>query len=84
VEVAGKTVVITGASSGLGRATALELSRVGARVVLAARRAAALEDVATLCRTAGGEALPRLDVASLFGWLLGHYATLAVQRLARG
>lgn len=52
-----KTVVVTGASSGLGRAAALELSRRGARVVLAARRAQALEDVASACRAAGGDAL---------------------------
>jgi NAD(P)-dependent dehydrogenase (short-subunit alcohol dehydrogenase family) len=31
-----------------------------------------------------GQRPPRIDVASLLGWLLGHYATLAVQRLARG
>lgn len=48
---------MTGASSGIGRATALDFARRGGRVVLAARRAAALEDVARECREAGGEAL---------------------------
>jgi NAD(P)-dependent dehydrogenase (short-subunit alcohol dehydrogenase family) len=53
----GKIVVVTGASSGLGRAAAIELSRKGARVVLAARRRWALEDTAEQCRRVGPEAL---------------------------
>ena len=52
-----KVVVITGASSGIGRATALLCARRGASVVLAARRQEALDDVADLCRAAGGEAV---------------------------
>jgi short-subunit dehydrogenase len=44
--LAGKNVVITGASSGIGRATAIEMARRGARVAIAARRADALENVA--------------------------------------
>jgi NAD(P)-dependent dehydrogenase (short-subunit alcohol dehydrogenase family) len=50
-------VVITGASSGLGRATAVELARRGASLVLAARRNEALEDTARQCRNAGGSAI---------------------------
>jgi NAD(P)-dependent dehydrogenase (short-subunit alcohol dehydrogenase family) len=53
----GQVVVVTGASSGLGRAAALELARRGARVVLAARGLAALRDAAAECRRYGGEAL---------------------------
>lgn len=55
--LAGEVVVVTGASSGLGRAAAFELARVGARVVLAGRSAETLEDTAALCRNAGGEAI---------------------------
>lgn len=53
-----KVAVITGASSGIGRATALEFSKKGYSVVLAARRVRELEDVAEECRTHGVSALP--------------------------
>lgn len=50
-------VVITGASSGIGRATALEFARCGANVALAARREEALQDVARECEACGVQAL---------------------------
>jgi short-subunit dehydrogenase len=48
-----KTVVITGASSGIGRAAALEFARRGANLILGARRGEMLEDVARGCRELG-------------------------------
>ncbi|HEX9164148.1 MAG TPA: SDR family oxidoreductase [Thermoanaerobaculia bacterium] len=56
MEIKQKMVIITGASSGIGRATALEFARRGANVVLAARRAAELENVAVQCRSLGVDA----------------------------
>lgn len=56
-------VVITGASSGIGRATALEFARRGATVVLVARRADALSELAVECAHLGGRAqVAPLDV----------------------
>lgn len=49
----GKNVVITGASSGIGRAAALEFARRGANLIVGARRGEMLEDVARRCRELG-------------------------------
>ena len=56
----GKTAVVTGASAGIGRATALRLATLGANVVLAARRAERLGHVADEIQRSipGGRALP--------------------------
>lgn len=55
--LAGKRVVITGAGSGIGEATALLFAREGARVALIGRRPQPLEDVAAKVAADGGTAL---------------------------
>ena len=53
----GKVFLVTGASSGIGRAVALAAAKDGARVALVARSADALEAVAAEARALGGEAI---------------------------
>jgi NADP-dependent 3-hydroxy acid dehydrogenase YdfG len=58
-----RTAVVTGASSGIGAATAIRLAEAGYRVVLTARRAERLADVAQQITAAGGSAeVYQLDV----------------------
>lgn len=57
LQVRDKVVVITGASSGIGQATAELFARNGARLVLAARDEAALQTVVEGCRQMGGQAV---------------------------
>ena len=55
--IEGKVVVITGASSGLGEATARHLSAQGAAVVLGARRADRIRSLVDALSASGGKAL---------------------------
>lgn len=54
----GKTGIVTGAGSGMGKAAALRMAGCGARVVLVGRRAEPLEEVAHEIEAAGGKAAP--------------------------
>ncbi len=76
--VADKVVLITGASSGVGKASALRLARAGATVLLVARRAQLLEELRDEIRAGGGraEAYP-CDLADV-----DAVAALAEQALA--
>lgn len=64
MQLEGKRIVITGASTGIGEALALALARRGARLLLAARDAAKLQQVANACAQAGAQvAIQATDVA---------------------
>jgi short-subunit dehydrogenase len=66
VELRNAVVVVTGASAGIGEATAIAFAQRGARVVLAARRLDRLEDLAERIERAGGRALAlKCDVADV-------------------
>lgn len=61
----GKVAVVTGAASGIGRATAVGFAGAGARVVVADRDPGGAEETVGMIRRAGGDAVPvRVDVAS--------------------
>lgn len=84
-EIAGRSVVITGASSGFGKGTALELARSGANLILAARRDALLDQLAHECESAGGSALAvptdvgvRGEVEKLAQAALGRFGRIDV------
>jgi NAD(P)-dependent dehydrogenase (short-subunit alcohol dehydrogenase family) len=62
-ELEGKVAIVTGATSGIGRATALRFAEAGAQVALVGRNAQALNVVAGEIQVAGGKALAiRADV----------------------
>lgn len=78
----GKVIAITGASSGIGEATALRLAESGARVVLGARRLERLEELASRITNAGGEvAFAHTDVTQRDD--LTHLVNLALERYGK-
>ena len=57
--IKGKVIIITGASSGIGEATAYKLASAGAKLVLGARREDKLRAIADKIKADGGEAIYR-------------------------
>ena len=83
--VKGKVVAITGASSGIGKAIAIEAAKNGAKVVLGARRSEQLQQLVAEIRSAGGEAVcTKIDVKDkgdldrLVNLAVEHYGKLDV------
>lgn len=82
-DLAGKTFIITGASSGIGAATARALGRAGSHVVLAARREAPCRSLAQSIENSGGRAwvvptdwTQELQVKRLVDQTVQHFGAL--------
>lgn len=62
-DLTGKSILVTGASSGIGRACAVAAAQLGATVILTSRRLASLEDTLALC-SGNGHSIVVGDIAS--------------------
>jgi len=79
MELNGKTAIVTGSGTGIGRALALEFARCGANVVCCARREDKVQETARLIEEAGGNALAMsVDVTDL-----AQVQNMAAQTLGR-
>jgi NADP-dependent 3-hydroxy acid dehydrogenase YdfG len=83
--IKGKVIAITGASSGMGKAIAIELAKNGAKVVLGARRTEQLQQLVEEIKSTGGEATcikidvkNKADLVCLVNTAVEHYGKLDV------
>ncbi|WP_449387716.1 SDR family oxidoreductase [Chryseobacterium lineare] len=83
--IKGKVIAITGASSGIGKAIAIELSKNGAKVVLGARRTEQLQQLVKEIKNTGGEAIfsqidvkDKADLVRFVSTAVDQYGTLDV------
>lgn len=83
--IAGKRILITGASSGIGRAAAIAAADAGAEVVLVARRESELVQLRDQIRATGGQAIHRAcdltsdgDINNLLDWVRAEVGTVDV------
>ena len=84
-DLTGQVAVITGSSRGIGRSIAETMAQMGAKVVISSRKAEACEAVATVVRSAGGEATviaanisKKADVEALVAKTMATYGRLDI------
>ncbi|TZG29235.1 SDR family NAD(P)-dependent oxidoreductase [Sphingomonas montanisoli] len=81
----GKTILITGATSGIGRETAIEMGRLGAFVAVGGRKQPLAQETLDLVRAAGGDGMTvSLDVTSKDAWTAAIAAVIAARGAIHG
>ncbi|MES2496404.1 MAG: SDR family NAD(P)-dependent oxidoreductase [Pseudomonadota bacterium] len=81
----GKTILITGATSGIGRETAIEMGRLGAFVAVGGRKPPLARETLDLVRAAGGDGMTvSLDVTSKPAWVAAIEAVMATRGALHG